>query len=421
MKKDAVKSVIVPVLVVVVFIAALTGVGAYTAPIIEANGSAAELAPLYEVMPDAAGFEAVTLDAVPDTVQGVYKETSGLGYVVLLSTTKGYTGDPIDISMAIDAEGKISGIKLTQFADSKHFGEDYPDTYLGQDSALGGVSLVAGVTYSSKAFKEAVEDGFAVLTDNGLVSAGIKSNDQLLMELLPGLFPGMANTEGVAQYTERELSGGKLVKALDSVNGVGIAYIAADGEDNYLVLVNDSLAARAYDVNGADVTDAVDATILEEAATDAAANIETNADKEMKKFAKLTSDDAEITPLELGGVYGSVSGVYSIAADGASYYGVAARPIGYGNLPMVLYYVLDENGAIVSMTADEFILMGDYFNAYELDENSYKAGFAGVTGDSFTGDEALISGATISTDAVRTGTADAFAAFSEIQQNGGEG
>lgn len=421
MKKDAVKSVIVPVLVVVVFIAALTGVGAYTAPIIEANGSAAELAPLYEVMPDAAGFEAVTLDAVPDTVQGVYKETSGLGYVVLLSTTKGYTGDPIDISMAIDAEGKISGIKLTQFADSKHFGEDYPDTYLGQDSALGGVSLVAGVTYSSKAFKEAVEDGFAVLTDNGLVSAGIKSNDQLLMELLPGLFPGMANTEGVAQYTERELSGGKLVKALDSVNGVGIAYIAADGEDNYLVLVNDSLAARAYDVNGADVTDAVDAAILEEAATDAAANIETNADKEMKKFAKLTSDDAEITPLELGGVYGSVSGVYSIAADGASYYGVAARPIGYGNLPMVLYYVLDENGAIVSMTADEFILMGDYFNAYELDENSYKAGFAGVTGDSFTGDEALISGATISTDAVRTGTADAFAAFSEIQQNGGEG
>ena len=77
---------------------------------------------------------------------------------------------------------------------------------------------------------------------------------------------------------------------------------------------------------------------------------------------------------------------------------------------------LDENGAIVSMTADEFILMGDYFNAYELEEDSYKAGFVGVTGDSFTGDEALISGATISTNAVKTGTADVFAAFAEIQQ-----
>mgnify|MGYP002516421594 FL=1 len=421
MKKDTVKGVIVPVLIVVVFIAALTGVGAYTAPIIEANGSAAELEPLYEVMPDAAGFEAVTLDTVPDTVQGVYKETSGLGYVVLLSTTKGYTGDPIDLTMAVDAEGKISGIKLTKFSDSKHFGEDYPDTYLGQDSALGGVSLVAGVTYSSKAFKEAVEDGFAVLTENGLVSAGVKSGDQILLELLPQLFPGMANTEGVAQYTERELSGGKLVKALDSVNGIGIAYIALDGENNYLVLVNDSLTACAYDTNGADVTESVNASILDEAKTDAAANIKTAAEKEVKKFAKLTSDDAEITPLELGGVYGTVSGVYSIISGGANYYGVAARPIGYGNLPMALYYVLDESGAIVSMTADEFILMGDYFNAYELDESSYKAGFVGVTGDSFTGDEALISGATISTNAVKTGTADAFAAFSEIQQNGGEG
>ncbi len=106
------------------------------------------------------------------------------------------------------------------------------------------------------------------------------------MELLPGLFPGMANTEGVAQYTERELSGGKLVKALDSANGVGIAYIAADGEGNYLVLVNDSLTAHAYDINGADVTEAVDASILEEAATDAAANIEDNSKKETKEVCK---------------------------------------------------------------------------------------------------------------------------------------
>lgn len=41
-------------------------------------------------------------------------------------------------------------------------------------------------------------------------------------------------------------------------------------------------------------------------------------------------------------------------------------------MPMLLYYVLDESGAIVSMTADEFILMGDYFNAYELNESDYK-------------------------------------------------
>ena len=428
--KNTVKSVIVLVLIFAVMMLGITGVNAYTAPIIAANGSAAVYEPLLEVMPDAQDFELLydaadpadsTLTDVPETVQGLYRETSGLGYVIRLSTTKGYTGEPIELTMAVDSEGKISGIKLNAFPDSKHLGEDYPDSYLGQDSALGGVSLVAGVTYSSKAFKEAVEDGFAVLTANSLVSAGVKSDSQILLELLPSLFPGMANTEGVAQYTERELSGGSITMALDSANGVGAAYIAAVGENSYLVLVNDSLSAHAYDVNGADVTESVDAAILEEAATDAAANIEDSSSKEIKKLSKLAGDGAECTPIALDGLYGTVSHAYSISVGGSTYYGFAARPLGYGNMPMLLYYVLDENGAIVSMTADEFILMGDYFNAYELNESDYKAGFAGITGDSWNGDQALISGATISSEAVSAATADVFLAFGAIDQNGGEG
>ena len=42
------------------------------------------------------------------------------------------------------------------------------------------------------------------------------------------------------------------------------------------------------------------------------------------------------------------------------------------------------------------------------------------TGDSFTGDEALISGATVSSDAIRVATEDAFAAFAAVNENGGE-
>ena len=72
------------------------------------------------------------------------------------------------------------------------------------------------------------------------------------------------------------------------------------------------------------------------------------------------------------------------------------------------------------MTADELILFKEYFTSYQLDESSYKAGFTGLTGDSFTGDEALISGATVSSDAVRVATEDAFAAFAAVNENGGE-
>ena len=206
-----------------------------------------------------------------------------------------------------------------------------------------------------------------------------------------------------------------------SANGVGAAYIAAVGENSYLVLVNVSLSARAYDVNGADVTESVDAAIREEASADGAANTEDSSAKEIKKLSKLAGDGAECTPIALDGLYGTVSHAYSISVGGSTYYGFAARPLGYGNMPMLLYYVLDENGAIVSMTADEFILMGDYFNAYELNESDYKAGFAGITGDSWNGDQALISGATISSEAVSAATADVFLAFGAIDQNGGEG
>ena len=185
--KNTVKSVIVLVLIFAVMMLGITGVNAYTAPIIAANGSAAVYEPLLEVMPDAQDFEmlydaadpaASTLTDVPETVQGLYRETSGLGYVIRLSTTKGYTGEPIELTMAVDSEGKISGIKLNAFPDSKHLGEDYPDSYLGQDSALGGVSLVAGVTYSSKAFKEA-----DILGDAKIVASGKESNFSQIPDL----------------------------------------------------------------------------------------------------------------------------------------------------------------------------------------------------------------------------------------------
>ena len=81
---------------------------------------------------------------------------------------------------------------------------------------------------------------------------------------------------------------------------------------------------------------------------------------------------------------------------------------------MAVYYVLDVNGAIVSMNAEELIFYKDYFSAYTLDEPSYKEGFTGLTADSYTGEQAIIAGATMSTEGVATATEDVFAAFAAI-------
>ncbi len=426
-------SALVLVLIFLVFALVLTGINIFTAPIIEGNGSAQQFAPLFRVMPDAQGFDvlydandsaASALTDIPSTVQGIYGETSGLGYAVRLSTSEGYTKLPIEFTIAIDSEGKISGVELTAYPETKDFGTGtYPQSYIGQDSALADVSLVAGVTYSSTAFKNAVSDGFAALIGNGLVGAGVKSDAQILTELAARLFPGMANSQGVAQYEEAEISEGQFAyiqKIMKALNGSGYAFVLANGESSYLAVVNGSGSYAVYDVEGNDVTGSLDTAIAGEAAAYAIQNTASTVDAENKKLRPMVSETAEFTALPLGGVFNTVTGAYLITDGETQLYGFCARPYAYSNIPIAVYYVLDRDGAIVSMSCDELILYGEYFTSYVLDEAQYKEGFAGLTADSWTGEQALISGATASTNAITSATNDVFAAFRTVLAKGGE-
>lgn len=418
-KKEFSKSLAVVLVLFIVAALLLTGINTVTAPIIEANGASAQFEPLFAVMPEAENFDvlydvndaaASALVDVPATVQGVYSETSGLGYAVTLSTTEGYTKEPITMTMAIDAEGKISALEVTSYPETKDVGADYPLTYVGQDSALGGVTLVAGVTFSSSAIKNAVTDGFNVLINNGLVGAGQKSDDQMLLELLPQFYPGIANSSGILQYEEAEVNSGSIVKALKALNGSGFAFMLNDGSANYLGICTLVGGAKIVDMEGNEVDNSA---MLEEIKTYTAENAQSQAEQETAKLQRITSETAEVSALSVD-ICNSISGVYSIVDGGVQYYGFVSRSYGYNNMTMPIYFVLDENGAIVKMTCDELILYAEYFSTYTLDEPSYKEGFVGLTADSYTGEQALIAGATMSGDAVNTATNDAFAAFAAI-------
>ena len=417
-KKEFSKSIAVLLVLFVLSALLLTGINTVTAPLIEANGASAQFEPLFAVMPEAQNFDvlysaqdpaATTLVDVPDTVTGVYSETSGLGYAITLSTSAGYTKEPIEMTLAVDAEGKISALEVNAYPESRDVGADYLTSFQGQDSALPDVGLVAGTTFASAAIKNAVSDGFAALINNDLVGAGVKSDDQILLELLPQVYSGIANN-GVGQYEEAEVNSGSILKALKALNGSGFGFILNDGSANYLGVWTLAGGAKILDLEG-NVVD--NAALLEEIKAYGAANAESLADKEIAKIQRMVSEGAEITalPVEL---YNSVTGVYSIVDGGAQFYGFVARSYGYSNLPMAIYYVLDVNGAIVSMNAEELIFYKDYFNAYTLDEPSYKEGFIGLTGDSYTGEQAIIAGATMSTEGVATATEDVFAAFAAI-------
>ena len=421
-------SAICLIVIFAVFAGILFGVNSYTAPVIEWNDNAAVLEPLYKLLPEAEGFkllydaskpEGSELKNVPDTVRYIHSVTPDTGFALRLSTTEGYTHEPIEISFAVDPDGKIINAQVDAYPDTKDMGvETYPLTYIGQDSALSDVSLVAGVTFSSSAFKKAIADGFSVLVDNGLVAEGYKDPLQALNEVLPVVFPGIANNSGIVQAEELQPSGTLLQTAMKSTADTGMAYFAGDGEGMYLIVVNASGVVKAYDTKGNDITDSAPAQALEEAAADAEANRKDYLKKDTKAFKKLTGDDLELTVLTPE-TFNSVTGAYKLLSGGETYYGFTSRTFGFGDMQLVTRFVLDGTGKIVSMNADELILEKEYFSSYTLDESSYKAGFTGLTADSFTAEDTLIAGATLSSNAVKTAVYDVFAAFQNLQNNGG--
>ena len=146
MKREGPKSIAVLTGICLVVAVLLAAVNYVTAPIIEESAQSGAEASLYVVLPNAAGFEEEALTGeVPETVTGVYRDTGGSGYAVTLSTTSSYSASPMTFTLGVSTDGKITGVEMTNYAESKDFG-DYPSTYVGQDSTLSGVDLYAGVT-----------------------------------------------------------------------------------------------------------------------------------------------------------------------------------------------------------------------------------------------------------------------------------
>ena len=259
-KGSFLRSALTLIVLFLVFALLLTGLNVWAGPRIELSEASQALGPLMDIFPGAQGFDLLysndgsagsELTDVPETVQSIYTETSGLGYAILLSTTQGYTHDPIEISMAVDTEGKIVGTQVLSYPDTKDMGVDtYPQTYIGQDSTLADVSLVAGVTYSSKAFYDAILDGFTALTANELVSAGVKGDAQLLTELIATVFPGMMNSEGAMQGEETETGLDGVTAAYKAPNGAGFAFIVNVDGAGVLAIANTSGSVCVYDVEG---------------------------------------------------------------------------------------------------------------------------------------------------------------------------
>lgn len=160
-----IKSMIVLPLICLVTVALLAFVNHITSGIIEKNAIKDQMESLKQVVPEAEDFDIVDLtENMAETVTGIYKETGGRGYAVTVETTSSYSQNPMTFTLGVSEDKKIIGVTVTNYSETKDFGS-YPETFIGKDSSLEGVDVVAGVTYSSNAFKDAVKDAFAAVEE----------------------------------------------------------------------------------------------------------------------------------------------------------------------------------------------------------------------------------------------------------------
>lgn len=428
-------------IIVAVFGAAMFGLNFYTGPIIEANSAGAANDRLNAVMPEGAqGFKDITAElTMPEEyvdsansfrtakIVAVHEETSGLGYVVEVAWTSedSHGDEPNLVLVGITTDGKIIKINNEAYHDTDSYNifnkdPNYTATFEGKDSALTDVGLVGGSTHSSSAFRSAVAYAFEVLIVNDMVSAGVKTDAQILAEMIPALHTGL--TSGGSLKAEAVAASGNITEGYKALNGSGYAFIVKSGEASMLAIVNASGACNVYDTTGADVTESNAAVVAEAVAAAEIADVTAAAEKMITdKFA----DATEITPIELT-TFGNVVYASSFTSGEATYYAFYSRPLTFEDNAMEICTVLDENGAIVSQDVKEMAFghgveymhgIQDLVDPSGSAYGSYLEKFNGITGETLT-DDVLVAGGTVSSTAVKLATQDAFNEFNAIK--GGE-
>ena len=411
--KSGIKSVLVltSICLITTLLVALTNY--FTAPVIEKNKADAANKSLVQVLEGAKDFDKLEKPAdTPESVQDIYMETSGLGFAVTVSVTTSYSKSPMLYTVGVSSEGVITGIVITNYGETKDFGKDtYPKTYVGMDSALNGAELVSGVTYSSTAFKQGIEDVFAALIKMDLIKAGEKSEEQKIKELLDKLIIGALNDSSTGSFKDYNVPDWASA-GYEATNGTGYILVSKDGT---VYTVNPFGKVTAYDTDGNDITDS--AQNLNDAAGAVPNLSEEKEDSDTKALKKLTGDTSAFTAVVIDTV-STVTNAFVIDNEGERLYGFVCRPIGYNNGAMTVYGILDSEGKIKEIKISEIILYSQYYDDYELDEDAYPEGLKGKDGSTLSDKDTLISGATISGNAVNKALKDMFEAYGKITEGG---
>lgn len=395
-------------IVIALFGTAMFGLNFVTGDRIAANKAAAQSGPLAEIMPEGAGFEEFDTTGLelPATITKVHKEINGKGFIFEV-TVEGYKPGLV-ILCGIDAEGKITGSRCIQTNDTFQKEPEIDNKYNGQMLDTFKPVVISGATMTSNGYSAAIE---AALQANIIVGGGELGPEVALKNMIPTLHPNFKDLKDV------EITSTIAVKAYAPASGIGFAYVMVENDVYYLVVTSLTGACKVYNDAQADVT-ADHAALVEEATKLNAATISQYTDALKAKATQMVPGAADFASIDYP-AFSSIVSAVSFKVDDAVHYGFYSRVIGYGNAPMEIFVILDENGAIVKTDATELILMEEHFYGFGGVPSGYKGGFVGITEGTWNnGEAAVIAGATLTTDAVKESVQNAFAAFKTIHEGG---
>ena len=425
-KRDLVKTIVLIASIILVTVGSAVGLNFLTGPQIAKNEAVrdeikeqAAAGVLAEVLPgsgkfdELVGTEGFVLDETSG-VSSVLKDQNGKGYVIIVSKTNSPMNDVVTVTFGVDMSGLITGIK-EEFASDKDYkvSADTMNSFVGKDSTLADIVITGGATVSSSTIKEAVAAGFKVLTENNLMKAAAKTTEQVFEEFIPQLAPGFIKGSDLTVS-------GNVYTAYKSLNDTVVVAYVNKGETKLLALVNASGVVTVYEaelvnedtqeykVNNvtADNSDVV--TEVEALAADNTAKVTKLTNKVNAYYTNAT----DVTEIDIN-VYGSLVAAVSFTVEGETYYAYYSNSInGFGNHIMDIYVVLDSEGKVVKVDITTLFFEEEYFMTKpNITKDEYQNGFTGLDGETFDGSQAMMSGATMTSNATKQTMFDVFSQF----------
>jgi electron transport complex protein RnfG len=325
------------------------------------------------------------------------KKTGAGTFVIEIKTSGNYTADtPIVVMVVIDAEGKIVDAQTVSHAETDNIGGTHLQdgkfnaSFIGKnEEEAGGVNIVAGVTFTTTAYKNAILNAFSVVKILGGEEVDTRTEEEKFADALDAALPA-----GDGEFTKMFMV--EIVEGFDAIyeatNGAGyVCVIGTDSTGTFIGVGSDGVALGDNENNA------------------------------LAEAAVAIVSATEFTDVDLSAYEGIHENIVSIKKTATGNYVVEVKGEGYGKKGkygasgkyMYINVSFSADGTVID---SQTISHGETPNpgGAQLEDGAYNSNFFGKT-EAECDELDTVAGATITTEGYKNAILNAFTAIEIIE------